>query len=284
MNRVWRKAFAVLIVSAAQSACRCGSHEEPPRDASDAGAMPNDAAASADAFDAHTAAEVDERPIPGAALTPVISVEEDEDSKEPQVQAHALPALSDDGKLLALYFANHGMTTTSEQSLVIIDVAKRAEVSKLVLVRQGELSELDEDNPTKHTAAIKSRVEAANQVLKKSKWKAPIYKDGSELDLGDEEKQPPIDLGPLRLRVDEQTHTLFLERGDNIVFTKNIKGWSNVGKPISLSDLVLVPWSDTSGLVVLVSSELDGDPNPRRALRLVPFGSLPSPAASASAR
>ena len=61
----------------------------------------------------------EQAPSPGTPLTPIISVEEDEDSKEPQLQVRGLPALSVDGKLLALYFANHAVTVTSEQSLVI---------------------------------------------------------------------------------------------------------------------------------------------------------------------
>lgn len=209
---------------------------------------------------------------PGTPLTPIISVEEDEDSKEPQLQVRGLPALSVDGKLLALYFANHAVTVTSEQSLVIVDVSKRAETSKLLLVRQGEIEGLDEDNPTRHTAAIRSRVTAANQLLAKNHWKAPLFKDGSELDLGDDEKQPPIDIGTLKVRVDDATHTLVLERGTDVLHKKDIKGWSPTGKPVSFSDLVLVPSGDVAGLLVLTSSELDGDPNPRRALRILAYG------------
>lgn len=268
---------AVAIICGVLGACRCGSQLEPPRDTPDVAAPVPSVNVRADAGsmqDAHARVQEPEedRIAPGTPLTPTITVEEDEDSKEPQIQAHGLPALSVDGKLLALYFTNHAVAVTSEQSLVIIDVAKRAETSKLLLVRQGEISELDEDNPTKHTPAIRARVLAASQLLAKNHWKAPIFKDGSELDLGDDEKQPPIELGPLKLRVDEATHALFVEREGSVLHKKDIKGWSNMGKPVSLSDLVFVPAGESAGLLVLTSSEFDGDPNPRRALRLVPFG------------
>ncbi|MFO0664448.1 MAG: hypothetical protein U0174_10880 [Polyangiaceae bacterium] len=284
----------IPIACALLAACRCGSHEEPPRDPVDAAATAAHQAKADAALDAgsdatsHAALE-DERPPPGAPRTPKFSVEEDEDSKEPSIQVHDLPAVSVDGKLLAIYLSDHAVVTTAEQSLVIIDIAKRAEVSKLVLVRQGEISELDEQNPTRRTPAILGRVQAANQLLAKSHWKTPIYKEGGEVDLADDEKQPPLDLGPLHLHVDEDTHKLVLERqeaGEAILLSKDVKGWSNNGKPISLSDLVLVPSSDTSGLLVLVSSEFDADPNPRRALRILPYGKAPSapPAASSTAR
>ena len=257
-------------------ACRCGSTADPSRDSPDVG-MPVPAvppAIDAGTADAHArpAEPEDERVLPGAPLTPTITVEEDEDSKEPQIVVHGLPALSADGKLLAVYFTNHAVATTSEQSVVLIDIAKRAEASRLTLVRQGELSEIGEDNPTRHTPAIRARVLTAAQQLAKSHWRAPIFKEGSELDLGDDEKQPPIDLGDVRLRVDETAHALILEREGTALHKKDIKSWSNAGKPISLSDVVLIPSTDASGLLVLVSSEFDGDPNPRRALRLVPYG------------
>lgn len=280
----------IPLACAMLAACRCGSHEEPPRDAP-LDSSPPAAIVDAGARDAvgdaapHSSDE-EERPAPGTPRTPKFAVEEDEDSKEPSIQVHDLPAVSVDGKQLAVYFMDHAVVTTSEQSLVIIDIAKRVETSKLVLVRQGELSELDEQHPTSKTPAILGRVQAANQLLSKSHWKTPIYKEGGELDLGDDEKQPPIDVGLLRIRIDEVTHKLVVERQertDEALLSRDVKGWSNSGKPLSLSDLVLVPSSESSGLLVLVSSEFDADPNPRRMLRIVPYGSSPKDAGASDA-
>jgi hypothetical protein len=179
--------------------------------------------------DARALEEEDEEVLTpkGTAVTPKVEVQFS-DENEPEFHFTGLPAVSDDKKTIAYAFVDDDIGLVAGHAVVLVDVDKAKLTKTLTLSAHGELAAMVEKQQAIAREPWQKRVDAANQWLAKSQWKAIAFTHGESADEEEHEGyQAPTSIDGLRIGIpDKNKPTVFEVRDEKTTrVSQDIKPW-----------------------------------------------------------